>query len=153
MKAMTPASQQPEHCEHKNAYEKKGVRYCDDCMTAWEISRPHTPAPSRLNTQPKGCTCEDCIRFRDAECPYPDSNITMNRCNSFLLNIEEHNAAIAHAATLAENKRVLDAIVSELEVSIYWSDTYMEEEPYRHILTKVESLRQSTTAAQEDEQP
>jgi hypothetical protein len=116
-------------------------------------SRPHTPAPSRLNTQPKGCTCEDCIRFRDAECPYPDSNITMNRCNSFLLNIEEHNAAIAHAATLAENKRVLDAIVSELEVSIYWSDTYMEEEPYRHILTKVESLRQSTTAAQEDEQP
>jgi hypothetical protein len=80
------------------------VFYCqtDDSQTAQRIveairSRPH-PAPAHLNTQPQGCTCEDCIRFRDVECPYPDSNITMDRCNSFLLNIEEHDAAIARQA-------------------------------------------------------
>jgi hypothetical protein len=153
----TPVSSQPQQWDETPERDKPERDYGDEDteveLSCGNFERPHTPAPSRLNTQPKGCTCEDCIRFRDAECPYPDSNITMDRCNSFLLNIDEHDAAIARTATLAENKRVLDAIVSELEVSIYWSDTYMEEEPYRHILTKVESLRQSTTAAQEDEQP
>jgi hypothetical protein len=101
MKAMTPASQQPEHCEHKNAYEKKGVRYCDDCMTAWEISRPHdtrtrphTPAPD--DEQRTIIQIKRDIR-RLAECdPAIKEYLT-----------EQWDKA-ARTATLAENKRVLD---------------------------------------------
>jgi hypothetical protein len=74
-------------------------------------SRPHTKAPDhRLNTQPKGCTCEDCQRFRKEDCPYPGSNITMDRCNSFLIDIEQHDAQVAHAATLA----VLDKAIAKI---------------------------------------
>ena len=74
-------------------------------------SRPLTKAPDhRLNTQPKGCTCEDCQRFRKEDCPYPGSNITMDRCNSFLIDIEQHDAQVAHAATLA----VLDKAIAKI---------------------------------------
>lgn len=50
--------------------------------------------PIQLNTMPEGTTCEDCQRFRKPECPYPDSNITMNKCKAFLINLKQHDAAI-----------------------------------------------------------
>jgi hypothetical protein len=150
-------AQQP-HCEHEcvcpdwkasHSDEDEDPEPCNiSCMQ--RMTRPNPPAPSRLNTQPQGCTCEDCIRFRDAECPYPDSNITMNRCNSFLLNIEEHNAAIARAATLA----ALDAFGKCIDAEmISAGDCQYSDEPVVTVaaLAKIEeSLR---TAAQEDEQP
>jgi hypothetical protein len=70
----------------------------DDAQKDFKVirSRPHTPTPQlpRHNTQPKGTTCEDCQRFRKEECPYPESNITITRCNSFLMDVEQHDTAI-----------------------------------------------------------
>jgi RNA polymerase subunit RPABC4/transcription elongation factor Spt4 len=94
-------------------------------------SRPLTKAPDhRLNTQPKGCTCEDCQRFRKEDCPYPGSNITMDRCNSFLIDIEQHDAQVARAATLAENKRLLDAIKEYARRNGYWWRVREDEQRY-----------------------
>ena len=32
-------------CKHKNAYVKNGVKYCDDCMTAWKITHTSPTEP------------------------------------------------------------------------------------------------------------
>lgn len=50
--------------------------------------------PIQLNTMPEGTTCEECQRFRKPECPYPGSNITMNKCKAFLINLQHHDASI-----------------------------------------------------------
>jgi hypothetical protein len=47
--------QPPRECKHEKSYEKNGVRYCDDCMKAWEVSRPHPQAPEQ-----KSPICENC---------------------------------------------------------------------------------------------
>lgn len=67
--------------------------------------------PIQLNTMPEGTTCEDCQRFRKPECPYPDSNITMNKCKAFLINLKQHDAAIRQQ----ERARVLDLIIKEAQ--------------------------------------
>jgi len=53
--------------------------------------------PIRLNTQPEGCDCRDCQRYRKDECPYPGSNPTIYICNSFLMDVKEHDAKVAKA--------------------------------------------------------
>ena len=63
------------------------------------IRSPHhtsTPPddPIRLNTQPEGCDCRDCQRYRKDECPYPGSNPTIYICNSFLMDVKQHDTAI-----------------------------------------------------------
>ena len=72
-------------------YERKMM--CDKIR-----SRPHTSTPPddpiRLNTQPEGCDCRDCQRYRKDECPYPGSNPTIYICNSFLMDVKQHDTAI-----------------------------------------------------------
>jgi hypothetical protein len=63
--------------------------------------------PIRLNTQPEGCDCGDCQRFRKDECPYPGSNPTIYICNSFLMDVKAHDTAI-HNATLTPISEVYE---------------------------------------------
>jgi len=64
-------------------------------------SRPHTSIPAydpiRLNTQPEGCDCRDCQRYQKDECPYPGSNPTIYICNSFLMDVKQHDTATRYA--------------------------------------------------------
>jgi hypothetical protein len=95
---------QKEHCIHEDVCHV--MRYGTVCYRKQNLpccnfrSRP-APLP-RLNTQPKGTTCEDCYRFRTEECPYPESNITITRCNSFIIDLEQHDASIRNAARIDE---------------------------------------------------
>jgi hypothetical protein len=65
-------------------------------------SRPHTSTPAddpiMLNTQPEGCDCRDCQRYQKDECPYPGSNPTIYICNSFIMDVKQHDTAIRNAA-------------------------------------------------------
>jgi hypothetical protein len=84
-------------------------------------SRP-TPAAQehiRLNTQPDGSDCGDCIRYGKDECPYPGSNPTMVMCNLFLLDIKQHDAAIRNTA--------LENIIEQLsDLNHYSREEYKE---------------------------
>ena len=108
-----------QHCEHECAHHevctlnnsllwkylpkgKTSYIWCEDTIRLIDGDCPHDTRTSRsaprLNTQPKGTTCEDCQRFRTKECPYPESNITITKCNSFMIDLESHDAAIAAQA-------------------------------------------------------
>ena len=90
-----------------NQMSISGYKVSANYVEAMVLSRPHTSTSlPRLNTQPKGTTCEDCQRFRKEECPYPESNITITRCNSFLMDIEQHDSTTRKA----EREKVLSPI-------------------------------------------
>lgn len=78
-----------------------------------------------LNTQPKGCFCEDCIRFRKKDCPYPGSNITMTMCNSFLIDIINHDAKVIKDA----REQLIREILMWRERAVFhnWSAEHLME--------------------------
>ena len=105
-------------------------------FTPQHDTRTSRPAPSpRLNTQPKGTTCEDCQRFRTKECPYPESNITITKCNSFMIDLESHDTAISAQA----RKKVLDGIYGHMNYLSINALTYKDW--CNEIKKYVESLR------------
>ena len=80
--------------------------------------------PIRLNTQPEGCDCRDCQRYRKDECPYPGSNPTIYICNSFLMDVKEHDAKVAKA----ERERLLDEFAKQFRSAyLFFDDIKFDE--------------------------
>lgn len=91
------------YCEISGRRNQHGTLFMERVAELGCASHSSQPAaPAGLNTQPKECTCEDCQRFRHPDCPYPDSNITMDRCCAFMADI----VAIEAAGAKAERERV-----------------------------------------------
>jgi hypothetical protein len=117
-------AQQPEHCEHEhpckqyneNYYQDQGLScICKKCQHDTR-SRPHTPAPKS--------GCDGCRKETEhLECPAPGKCDQM-KCTiccegsdfpTLPDEIKKYEAAAASAATLAENKRVLDKLVQMIK--------------------------------------
>jgi len=103
-------------------------------------SRPHTPAPT--NTELIRCSKTDCVDYKTELCqPWKCSHA-----------MKQHDAAIARAATLAaldelEQHAIKAGFVRYDNKGRICNYTYINP---KRLLQKIESLRQSTTAAQED---
>jgi len=125
---MTDKAQQPEHCVAYCAYIKLLHRPLEDIPCAgmirkdceFDTRRPHTPAPDDI-TSTKGMVQERQTKSPDARyqlCRSEPSKHTCTNCD-----------AITRAATLAENKRVIDAIESLTNVCRWrnWCTNYMKK--------------------------
>jgi hypothetical protein len=124
----------------------------EQCKEAYESgfgdgyrAAEHPPAPEHdclcvSKCDPKNCGTGNC---KCSDCWNP---VTSLGCDG---NWQQtHDAAIARAATLAENKRVLDELIDELpNVERSYGgeqiDTYIETHDLKEL---VDTLRQSTTA-------
>jgi len=141
-------------------------------------TRPHTPAPETFAT--KAATDDlhvcypNCVKFETKRCPYPGSAVRRDTCNCFRSDaddhyvhslifgvynypkeieriVKEHDAAIARAATLATIPIIEDAIgLAKVVCMSNVSRDFVLKEKVSKLEQRLESLRQSTTAAQED---
>jgi hypothetical protein len=150
---MTAQQPQREHCSCESrciwypSWDENLKKPCSMIHSC--TSRPHTPAPDITIRRQSGTCCPEptCDNRQVEHCEMCGQD-----CSKCLLTLNrQHDAAIAHTATLAENKRVLDEMRQWLE-SICWHNTkgypFDHKAPRkRELLAKIESLR---TAAQED---
>jgi hypothetical protein len=117
---MTPDAQQPEQIEqlkkHLQQLKNDGFKVIADCESLSIVlaSRPHTPAPE--------------------QCVYWGKKDGKNRCSLLMpdpaLYVELTDAIkseAARTATLAENKRVLDAFCDYIEGECYFTTDEMQD--------------------------
>ena len=124
---MTPAAQQPEQkCSHYDCH----FYFDGDCIAP--CTRPHTPAPALFQIEPNS------------------HDYTIGQIVEINENIQKQRKEVARAATLAENKRVFDAIKHLIEYNgdlfQCLGDTVLPKKvvAYEFLLSEegIESLRQ-----------